>query len=1292
MADKPIMSSTGEKSRSMEKSSRVATATALAVAADLQDHPDEDLTKPDLLMFLKGIVRTRGSAGHHIDSMNVFYNDGINSIIRRGFSVESTAKNKRVGAAGSESDITEIKFKLEFLRTSLQKPVMQESSLDFMPPQEKVAAATSSAACSSSTSISALMPAAARRLMRTYSLQICVEAEVTATAYREHGPPETRTTHIPLFRVGAIPCMIKTEYCHLYGMSRQELIMNGEDPNDDGGYLIIRGGEHSIDCIENITLNDIRITTEHHKRETAHVQIWSKFGDGFDNSYQFVVRQMIDGAVIIVPQFLSLKNEVQMPFYIFFRMIAGINDQQIAECIIGDVSSHDALTVALVTLLNAAFNAPVTDPLYRDLRNEMNHVEVVRRVGDHLLELSQNALAARDENVIRMTYEKIMEQVDTRVLPHLGRLKSDRPKKIRYIGYVIYKMFLSILGVLDPLDRDSLRNKRIHAAGIAVSKSFKTMFGRAVTTQIRKNLSKAFESTPFGQVQMQSAVISAIKRDDLEIAMMKSMTVGNTEVRIGRSTSMNRVSSQVRYLKNDLNGKSIANTIVVANTLSNKLTDRADQIRRVHPTYVGYIDISQSADTGEKVGMNKQIAVSAIISQATNSENLKKIIIDAFGERFIRIDRLTNTEVRRDLLSAVFVNGDWIGYVARDWEFVRELRQMRRDGRLIHRHTSVYWDPGCREVLIWCDYGRMLRPLIIVYNNLDEFNERCLNGKAAQDRNEFVQWTRLSPEIISRFVRGDGEVDFQWLQDKGIIEYVAADESENMYIASSIDELRRRRHDLCSRFTHCDIEQAIYGIVTLASPLTNHSYGVRTTYYINQRKQSCTWYSLAFPFRTDKKTMMQYYCEKPIVSCFTDDFCNPNGHNCIVAIMVHTGFNQEDSMFINASSVQRGMFNGAFFDFESTVCEHGEVFMMPENRTVVDRHSDAITDFLENGVAKVGTIVKRNYVLINKIAAVVTEAGSKRKGESQRFVDRSIIYTGRTPAYVMHVERGEDEHKMKFIRVKYRQVKNIIRGDKCSSRTGNKGIISRLTPACDMPFTEDGLVPDIIINPQSIPTRRALNQLIESLLGQYGAIKGCHVDATSMMPIDVEAVVDELTALGFRHVGYRRMYNGMTGDWLDLPICIGPTTYQRLEKFVDNECRAVRQGHVDLVTRQPIRSGIEKGALRLGEMEEWSMVGHGSMRSLAEKIITDADGTILHICSRCGNMAIFNDRENLYNCRTCGQFAQIVAVPSTWASNLMREEVRTLGIKMQFEMEPHKYFVAQGIGPTTTSEASSSGK
>lgn len=1245
----------------------------------------DEITQPMLLEFLKGLYRQRGSAAHHIESMNVFYEEGISDIIRRGFSVKTRFENKRRGDVGENADIVRNEIEIKFAKVEIHRPLSIE-----MP--------ASALAAGSSAATTALYPNKARELMQTYSMHINVTAEVLAQGFREQGAPSVNKKTVT-FRIGKIPCMVKSRFCNLHGMSRDQLIGLSEDPSDEGGYFIFHGAEHSVDCQESPSMNEMRITTERVQKEIARCQIWSKPGDGFENSYQSIVRQLADGAITISAQLVPAQN-THFPFYLMFRLIADIDDRTIASYIIGDMTQRDPITTAMISMLQAAFMAPVED-FFAPVRHEMRHDALVSFVSFKILELGENVVGQRSVEVRREGNNKVMDQIDAVVLPHLGTSENERTKKHRYLGLAIRKLMLARLGVIPPLDRDTLCHKRIHLAGTSVSKSFKSMFNRTIVIPIRREMRRAFENMPFSQVKLEDVINSAIGGDDLlESTMAKALTIGNTTIQIGRSTQANRVSSQSLYRKNDLNVRAIAGNIAVNNVLSNKTTERAERIRHVHPTMVGYIDGTQSADTGDKVGMNKQIAVSAIVSMSIPSANLKKVILDEearTGTPIIPLDDAAGqmAEADRAGLSSLMINGDWVGYVRDDHKFVARWRQYRRnyqleggkrarstdtayDGPVIHKHTSICRDPCYPEVRIWCDYGRMLRPLLIVYNNLEEYNARCFaahkNKTAPPSASEFKQWVRITPEIVRDFL--NGSLNLVDLQNMGVIEYIAADESENMLLANSIVTLREHEHDLCTRYTHCDIEQAIFGIVALSSPLPNHAYGIRITYFCNQRKQACSWYSLSYPFRRDKKTMMQLYCERPLVSCFTDDFVTPTGHNCTVAIMSHTGYNQEDSIFVNAGSVARGMFMGMFFDYETSICMSGEMFNTSDRAFVVDRPSDAITDMLEQGVARVGSIVHRNCVLISKIGTV--ESTDSATGQKQtRYVDRSTIYMSRTPARITGVIRGVDEHlKLQFICVKYMQFKTIIRGDKCSSRTGNKGIVSRIMSDADMPYTEDGLRLDVVINPQSIPTRRALNQIIESLLGEYCAQEGCHVDATSMLPINMDAIVGALKRRGFRYAGYRRVYNGMTGEWIDLPICVGPTTYQRLEKFVDNECRAIKRGPVDAVTRQPIRGSVEKGALKIGEMEMWTMVGHGAIRSLAEKVSRDSDGTILHICRRCGNPAIYNARAGLYSCAICKSDAHIVAVQSSWASNLMREEVRTLGIKMQYEMEPHYYYEA----------------
>jgi DNA-directed RNA polymerase beta subunit len=1288
---------------------------------------DAGVGRSDMLAIMTRVAQD-GGAAHHLDSMDQFISAGLDHIIKRGFGIQSTIKNKRV-EPGEESQISEIKFSLHFESVSVFPPVMRESVIDRATPAAAAARAAAASAedadaaagsadlaqfartargVASAASVGALYPYQARQLSRTYSNELRVSAEIEAIAYRERGQVERRTARISDFRIGAIPCMIRSASCNLRGMSREQLVMMRENPSDLGGYFILRGQEYSVDCTENTTVNEMRVSTEERPKEDARVQVWSRFGDGFENSYQFIMRHHQNGGISIDSQFFSLKD-IQIPFHVFLRMLANVRDSAIAEMVIGDLTLRDPNTVSMIARLNAAFTA--TYDSYGNFAQEYDQANIVYGIGEKLLDLPASALAARDENVRRMTYAKMMDQIDTRVLPHLGMGEGDRMKKARYICYAMRKMFMSMAGVIDSLDRDSLANKRIHTAGISVAKAFKTMLSHTVITPMRRAFQNAFDNTPFAQVDLQTICIGSIRHDELEDAMKKALTVGNTDMQVGRTVSKNRVSSQARYLKNDLNARAIACNIAVMSSMSNKQTERADQLRRVHSSYTGYGDPTQSADTGDKVGMNKQMAVSAIISIATSGDNLKQAILAEADPDFARLEDVTMADVVRGRLSCVFVNGDWIGCVRNDWVFVAKWREYRRTGKgpMIHRHTSIIWDPCYREVRFWTDFGRMLRPLVIVYNNLEEVEAKCApvkmqvapgasasvsagadadfaprKGKGkkkapsiappspsysreVRDDVEFAQWTRLTPEIVAKFA--SGEMTMVDMQERGVIEYIAADECENMYLAQSIAHLHAERHNITSRYTHCDIEQAIHGIVVLSSPLVDHTYGIRTTYFGNQRKQSAAWYDLAYPYRCDKKMTLQLYCEHPIVTTLADKCTCPNGQNCVIALMIHGGFNQEDSVYINASAIQRGLFNGAFFDYEVTHCEQGEMFATPDKLTVVDRYSSAVTDFLVDGNARVGSIVKHDYVLISKVAA----APDTDKHGAARFIDRSIIYSGRTPARVTSVVVGTDDRGAKFTRVCHRQVKDGIRGDKVSSRTGNKGIIARILNACDMPVTESGIIPDIVVNPQSIPTRRALNQLIEMVCGINAAQLGHFVDATSSMPVDVEEVIAQLKAHGVANPGYERMYNGATGDWLS-PTFIGIATYQRLEKFVDNECRAIRHGPVDAITRQPVRGGVDRGALRIGEMEAWTLLGHGAARSFAEIFSASSDGTTVHICERCQMPAIYNPASELYSCRACGQFARIAAVASSWSSTVLMSEIRTLGIRAQFELEPRKFY------------------
>ena len=323
---------------------------------------------------------------------------------------------------------------------------------------------------------------------------------------------------------------------------------------------------------------------------------------------------------------------------------------------------------------------------------------------------------------------------------------------------------------------------------------------------------------------------------------------------------------------------------------------------------------------------------------------------------------------------------------------------------------------------------------------------------------------------------------------------------------------------------------------------------------------------------------------------------------------------------------------------------------------------------LADGLIKVGSLVIAGTVLVCKVA-------KNPKGVFP-WVDRSLVAKG-GPAVVERVITTRKEDDTQVIKIQLRSVRHANVGDKQASRTGNKGIISSMIDRCDMPYTEDGLVPDLIISSQSIVTRMAPSQLIECALGILCARQGRTYDATVFKKIDEQLLYDELAKIGIKYCGARRMYNGKTGEWIDTLIFIGPTTYQRLQKFVADVNYAMYSGPVNAIFRQPLDGKVNNGGLRLGEMEVWCKIAHGTSRALHEKLFDDSDGTLIYICKNCSNRAIVNESIQKYICNYCAEYADIVAVKHSWSANVFLNTLASMNAKMLLKPAPTPYNVSK---------------
>lgn len=819
---------------------------------------DSRLTSGDMLAIIYAEIQKKKIAGHHLDSMNSFNKVGIKQIATKIFSsaMEGRLRNLR-DKTEEDKEIAEILFRVDFTDINLTPPTTIKYK---------------------SGTTQMLTPGMARVKNLTYSSQMFVDANITATAVYKNGGTKIRTAEIKNHRIASIPCQTGSELCNTYNCSKEALKAMGEDPKTSGGAFIIKGFEWTIDNLENITNNTFHVYKNMYMNEIARGTFLSKPGDAFENSYQVLLRYLNNG-LITIEITTSKVDKFEIPYYLIFRALGMTRDRDIVNHIVYGVDNEDPVTRTMLEILEKTFD--VDEGKFSPVRKSTNSAEIIQFIANKITETSNNAAARKDDNIAKYLNNNILSIIDRFIFPHIGTGIEHRVKKLRFFGHLINKLLSVYMGVIDPTDRDSYRSKRVFAAGTSMAKTFKTDFNFAVVVDVKKHLIKDFKSTPFSQVQLAESVKAAINSDDLERMLTQAITSGNKTITIKRNEITNRISSATLYHKNDLNVKSTLNTINTPNTSASKQNERADEMRRVHSTYIGYIDISQSHDTGEKVGMSKQMGCTASICGASSSFNLKRILAD--DPDIIPLDRAPPERITADKLAKVFVNGDWVGCCVKSHQLVAKYRTMRRHND-IHHLTTIVWELLVREVYFWTDVGRMMRPLIIVYNNLQEYvTDRLAGGKTVK----FKQWIKLNKEHIRKLRAG--KITMNDLREERVIEYISPEEQENAYLALNIDVLRKSSGDLRHKYTHCDIDQAIFGIVSLASPMANHSNATRITFYTNHRKQSAGWFALNFPSRIDKNVTFQHYCERPIISTFSDSLTYPNGHNLIIALALDGG-------------------------------------------------------------------------------------------------------------------------------------------------------------------------------------------------------------------------------------------------------------------------------------------------------------------------------------------------------------------------------------------------------------------
>ncbi len=857
-----------------------------------------DVKPDDLLLVGDSYIDEKGLIGHHIDSANNFYTTGIKSIVTEGFDIRKKIINTR-GATAEDRTIERIECEVKFTDVKIDPP----TTLNYVTGKEVV-----------------LMPRTALARDKTYSGPLYISCEVKATAYLKTGLPVERVDTVKKYRIAKIPIIKGSIACNTYGMTKQALMELGEDPNDPGGYFIAKH-EYAIDCTESTTFNQEKIyINEGYGKSRIRADYISKPGDGWQNSDMIIAIFNTDDTFTIEISRDKLM-EVKIPFYLLFRAMGWNSDKEMMDWIVYDYEAE--ANKAVLQHVTAAINAKYGTTNYRDIYDQ---VDALHAIVDLIPEENYKYLDLKEhpENY-QNAYNDILSVIDLHFLPHIGKTSEFRHEKLKFLALMIRKILMVYLEHIPQTDRDSYRIKRIHAAGDNYAKTFKQLFNQTVAMPIKKQMSKVFNATPFSQVNLANLVKSAIYVEDFERLIVQTIIAGNkSSLKIKRRTVINRLQAQHLHRKNQLNMWATMRQISSTSADSAKQSERAAEMRRVHMSSLGFVCCIHSPPEGEKVGINKQMAIFASIAPASSSEVLKKMLTD---DKFV-VDPnvLGPVEIYRKNYSRVYVNGSLIGYTLDSIKLIAKYRQKRRDLE-INPYTTVYWDNTQNEVQFFVDIGRMIRPLMIVYNTQRDYTYfKRAHGKttgagygknkgkskaSAKSSTGGQSNTDDTSNLNKPFEQGLGitqdDILALYKRQKNIydlvcekkVEFISPEEQQNIYICPSFRQLYDDRTNDLKEYTHCDIPQSILGITALTAPFGNHNQAPRVTYQTSQSKQTCGYYVGNWPFRVDKECFLQYISETPLIRTMVNKYVFANGNNCMVAMMCYTGLK------ISSSGIER---------------------------------------------------------------------------------------------------------------------------------------------------------------------------------------------------------------------------------------------------------------------------------------------------------------------------------------------------------------------------------------------------
>ena len=451
------------------------------------------------------------------------------------------------------------------------------------------------------------------------------------------------------------------------------------------------------------------------------------------------------------------------------------------------------------------------------------------------------------------------------------------------------------------------------------------------------------------------------------------------------------------------------------------------------------------------------------------------------------------------------------------------------------------------------------------------------------------------------------------------------------------------------------------------------------------QKQAMGIYATNYEKRMDKTGYILTYPMRPLVDTRLMNFIHinrvPSGCQIYVAIMTHTGYNQEDSVLINQGAIDRGLFVTTIFhtekDEDKNVIRDEIIRCKPDKTKTRGMKFGNYEKLNAKGFVPENTLLENRDILIAKITPIKENRNDPSK--TIKYEDQSKVFRTNEETYVDRNITGRNGDGYNFAKTRTRIFRKPVIGDKFASRSSQKGTLGNIIPEADMPFTKSGMRPDLILNPHAIPSRMTIAQLKETLLGKVLVELGMFGDGTAFNDLTIGTITEELQKLGFESHGEEIMYNGINGKQMEMSVFIGPVFYQRLKHMVNDKQHSRSIGPMVNLTRQPAEGRCRDGGFRIGEMERDVMIAHGMSEFCKERLMDASDKYSMYVCKRCGLTASFNDGNmrkpdclegmTVHLCNTCQNRTEFAKIEIPYTYKLLTQELQTINIVPRYITE-----------------------